>query len=63
MAMDDLIVALALAISIEGIAYALFPDAMKRMMSQVLEQPSSVIRTVGLMAALGGVFILWLVRG
>ncbi len=61
--MDDLITALALAITLEGIAYALFPDAMKRMMAQVMEQPGRVIRTVGMVAATGGVFVLWLVRG
>ena len=61
--MDILITALALAISIEGIAYALFPDTMKRMMAQVLEQPNGVLRTVGMVAATSGVFVLWLVRG
>ena len=61
--MDDLITALALAITLEGIAYALFPDAMKRMMAQVMDQPGGVIRTVGMVAATGGVFVLWLVRG
>ena len=37
--MADLMTALGLAIAIEGIAYALFPDAMKRMMAKVMEQP------------------------
>ena len=38
-AMVDLITALGLAITIEGIAYALFPDAMKKMMAKVLALP------------------------
>ena len=33
--MADLITALALAVTLEGIAYALFPDAMKRLMADV----------------------------
>jgi len=65
--MDDpvtiLLTALALAIAIEGIVYALFPDAMKRMMAQVMEQPSGSIRAAGLAAAVAGVFVLWLVQG
>ncbi len=55
--------ALGLAIAIEGIAYALFPDAMKRMMAKVMDQPAGGIRIVGIMGAVIGVFIIWLVRG
>ncbi len=61
--MVDLITALGLAITIEGIAYALFPDGMKKMMAQVLTLPSGNIRVAGLAAAAAGIFILWLVRG
>ncbi len=61
--MVDLITALGLAITIEGIAYALFPDGMKKMMAQVLILPSGNIRAAGLAAAAAGIFILWLVRG
>ncbi len=61
--MVDLITALGLAITIEGIAYALFPDGMKKMMAQVLTLPSANIRAAGLAAAAAGIFILWLVRG
>jgi len=65
--MDDPInvlwTALGLAIAIEGVIYALFPDAMKRMMAMVLEQPSGSIRVAGIGAAVAGVFIVWLVRG
>ena len=58
-----LLTALALAVAIEGIVYALFPDAMKRMMAQVMEQRSGSIRIAGLIAAVAGVIVLWLVRG
>ncbi len=60
---EILLTALALAVALEGIVYALFPDAMKRMMARVIEQPSSSIRTAGLIASVAGVFVLWLVRG
>ena len=58
-----LLTALGLAIAIEGMIYALFPEAMKRMMATVMVQPVGGIRIAGLSAAVAGVFILWLVRG
>jgi uncharacterized protein len=61
--MSDFVVAIGLAIAIEGVLYALFPDAMKRMMARVLEQPGQNIRIAGLAAAVVGVGIVWLVRG
>lgn len=61
--MSDFFVAIGLAIAIEGILYALFPDGMKRMMMQVLATPSASVRTAGITAALIGVAVIWLVRG
>ena len=61
--MADLITALALAMAIEGALYALFPEAMKKMMVQVQAQPHGTLRAVGLAAAMVGVGIVWLVRG
>ncbi len=63
MDVDILITALALAIAIEGIAYALFPDGMKKMMAQVITMPSANMRAAGIAAAVAGVFVIWLVRG
>ncbi len=61
--MTDLAVALAIAMFLEGVAWALFPGAMKRAMVHVLAQPLSTVRTVGLMVALAGVTAVWLLRG
>ncbi len=61
--MADLITALGLAIAIEGIAYALFPGAMKKMMVHVLAQPLNNVRWAGLLAVLIGVGLVWLIRG
>ena len=61
--MTDLITALGLALAIEGVLYALFPDAMRKMMAQILSQPQATIRSAGLLAAMIGVVIVWLVRG
>ena len=65
--MDDpvnvLLTALGLAIAIEGIIYALFPEAMKKMMAKVMVRPAGAVRAAGLAAAVAGVFILWLGLG
>lgn len=60
--MADLAVALGLVLVIEGVLYALFPEAMKRLMAQVLELPSPQIRGAGVLAAVLGLAIVWLVR-
>jgi len=60
--MSDLFTALALALAIEGFAYALFPDAMKRMMANVQEMPAGSLRVAGLVAAVTGVGLVWAIR-
>ena len=61
--MNDFWTALALAMAIEGFAYAIFPDGMKRMMTNILNMPSSKVRSTGLIAAILGVSLIWLIRG
>ncbi len=60
--MADLLAALGLAVAIEGILYALFPDGMRRMMERVLQLPPRTIRATGLVAAVLGVGLVWLAR-
>ena len=59
----DLLAAIALALAIEGALYALFPEAMKRFIQRVSEQPANALRTAGLIATVVGVGLAWLVRG
>jgi len=61
--MTAFLTALGLAIVIEGVCYALFPEAMKKMMLNVIGQPVSTLRMFGIAAAIAGVVIIWLVRG
>ena len=61
--MSDLFTALALAVALEGIFYALFPDGMKRMMAIAMEQPSSTLRVAGLSLSTLAVGLVWLIRG
>jgi len=60
---DQLLIALALVLVIEGMLYALFPEAMKRMMVSAAQQPGSTLRSAGLAVAIVGVGIVWLLRG
>ena len=59
---DDLVTALALLLVIEGALYALFPDAMKRMLARMMTMPAATLRTAGIVSAVAGVAIVWLVR-
>jgi len=59
----DLLTALALVLVIEGMLWALFPDAMKRAAERALLMDSAQLRYAGLVAAALGVVFVWLVRG
>ena len=59
---SNLFAALGLALVLEGAAYTLFPDAMRKMMEQILALPVANVRTIGLFTAFTGVFLVWLVR-
>lgn len=61
--MTDFFAALALALVIEGLLYAAFPEQMKAMLASVLAQPASRIRAVALACAAAGLVLLWLIRG
>jgi uncharacterized protein YjeT (DUF2065 family) len=57
------LVALALAVTIEGLIYAAFPAQMKRMLAAVQTMPASMIRAVGLACAGLGLVLLWVMHG
>ena len=61
--MSDFFAALALALVIEGLLYAAFPEQMKRMLAMVITSPASSIRACALVCAGLGLLLLWLVRG
>lgn len=61
--MRDLFTALALVLVIEGLIYAAFPEAMKRMVAQVLALPATQLRGAGLVAAAAGLLLVWVIRG
>ena len=61
--MDDLFAGIAIFLIIEGLAYAAFPDQMKKMLASLLATPASSIRAIGLACAAVGLLLLWFVRG
>ena len=61
--MTDFLAALALAITIEGLLYAAFPEQMKKMLASILSMPASTIRAVALACAGVGLILLLFARG
>jgi uncharacterized protein YjeT (DUF2065 family) len=59
---SDLVIALGLALAIEGILFAAFPEAVKRAMLDAAQTPSERMRIVGIGSATLGVVIIWVVR-
>jgi uncharacterized protein YjeT (DUF2065 family) len=60
--MRDLVAAFGLALAIEGLLFASFPDAMKRILEEAMESPRDRMRIVGVLTALFGVAIVWATR-
>ncbi|WP_230531023.1 DUF2065 domain-containing protein [Microvirga roseola] len=60
--MLDLIAALGLALVVEGILFAAFPDGMRRAMYEAAHSPSDRMRVVGIVSAMIGLGVVWLVR-
>ena len=60
--MADFLTGLGLALVLEGVAYALFPDGMRRAMMQILSLPGSTIRIFGVLAVTMGVALVWAIR-
>jgi uncharacterized protein len=60
--MTDFIIAIGMVFVIEGLLYALFPTSMKNMMKMALEQPEGKLRQVGLIGAIIGVVIIYVIK-
>lgn len=61
--MSDLIVAIGLVLVIEGLLYAAFPNAMRQMVEEMTKLTNSNLRSIGLISAILGIAIVWIVRG
>lgn len=61
--MSDFLAALGLVFVIEGLLFAAVPAHAKKAMMSVLETPEASLRLIGLVSAIVGVVMVWLVRG
>lgn len=61
--MEDVLLAVGLVLALEGALYALFPDGVRRALAMAVALPPDQLRIAGLVAALLGVGLVWLVRG
>jgi uncharacterized protein len=61
--MAQFIVAIGLVLVIEGLLFAAFPAVAKRLAATALETPESSLRVAGLVSAVLGLVLIWLVRG
>lgn len=61
--MSLFVAALGVLLAIEGLTFAAFPGAAKRAAAAILETPEPTLRVTGLVAAIVGVFLVWIVRG
>jgi uncharacterized protein YjeT (DUF2065 family) len=61
--MSDFIVAIGLVLAIEGLIFAAFPGAAKRLAANALETPDGALRVAGVISAVLGVLLVWVIRG
>jgi uncharacterized protein len=60
---QDFLAAMGLVLVVEGLVYGGFPGLAKKLATEVLSMPETVLRIAGLTAIAVGVGIVWLVRG
>lgn len=61
--MRDFVVAIGLVFVIEGLVFAAFPQMAKRAVVAITETPEHVLRLVGVGSAIGGIIVIWFMRG
>lgn len=60
--LSDILIGLGLLLFIEGAIWALFPEPMKRAAAAAIATDERILRNVGVVAAVFGVLLVWLVR-
>ena len=60
--MSDFLAAIGLVLVIEGLLFAAFPGAARRAMETAAETAESHLRLIGIVSAVLGVLVVWLVR-
>lgn len=58
--MATILLALGLVLIVEGLAYALAPSLIERMLEALRQIPEAARRQVGLLALVSGLILVWL---
>jgi uncharacterized protein YjeT (DUF2065 family) len=61
--MNDLLVAFALVMVIEGLVWAAAPQLGLKLLAAAAQMPEHTLRTAGAVAVAAGFAIVWLMRG
>jgi uncharacterized protein len=61
--MAQFIIAIGLVLVIEGLLFAAFPAVAKRVAATALETPETSLRVAGVVSAMLGLVLIWLMRG
>ena len=54
------LLALGLVLIVEGLAYALAPSLLERMLEMLRMMPQSAVRQIGALVIVGGFLLVWL---
>jgi uncharacterized protein YjeT (DUF2065 family) len=60
---SEFLSAVGLVFVIEGLIFAALPGPTKRALASVMQSPDHLLRGVGLVSAVAGLILIWLVRG
>jgi uncharacterized protein YjeT (DUF2065 family) len=58
----DFLVGLGMVLVLEGLLFTASPHWMRSAMKSALESPDNILRVVGLVSAVAGLILIWLVR-
>ncbi|MFN8882288.1 MAG: DUF2065 domain-containing protein [Alphaproteobacteria bacterium] len=62
MTLTALLQGIAVMLALEGLAYAIAPGFMRRMLASLAQTPEARLRLGGLIAAVGGIGLAWLLK-
>jgi uncharacterized protein YjeT (DUF2065 family) len=63
MGMHELAIGIGLFLVLEGLLYAAFPAAVKRIAREVPEMADGTLRNFGVIAMIVGVGLIWIIKG
>jgi uncharacterized protein YjeT (DUF2065 family) len=58
----DFLVGFGILLMLEGLLFAAFPDWMRKAMQTAMASPDKILRAIGLISAVAGLILIWLVR-